>query len=675
MASLAAILNKHPFPEEIKKLISPSVFERLMEEFSKITISSLEDWEEYAKTHHPELGQTVKNFIREAVRKELIIRPEEKKEKDKEKSEEEEEKEKHAPHAAHQEESEEERERKRKEELQKLPNKEALEEIKQDLKNKGTPQEQLDNQAKVELMRLRNEQFIQQKIKDQREQVKTHFENLARRGKIISSGTQETPPLKPPQQPVLAQQQRRPFFFGGFPTDREQKKPNVPYLRHRALNWATRGRYSAAKQAFSSWANRSRVGRATTKTLGGINRFAKILNLANLAQHPGEAAKSYAEQYAAQKALGFAGRGLLRGGGAFGRLAGGLMRQATGGIVSFAASSLSAVGGLVGGLGGGTVALIVGAIILVIVLIIFIVVLILNATPSSITTTPIPGLNLSLSGPKAVSNSEDIQYSVGVSYNPPTNEFPIETITIADRLPDNTTFVGATRSYTCDPSPCDANSRIISWALANAENRNGFTITLKPTGKDIMVENMVFAQAQASSQPININASDFNSLMIGQGRNTSVLGNEANFVNTVLQNGARLLDNVQNPSYYVRLIYQVAVAKNVNPLAVLAIWGTEQGFQLKSPEFGCDPRGGNFPGFEAQLNCSVNTLINWMNYFEKNKNSNGTLTLPSNIGKNCVYSDPFLFAAEKYGPECTIYDANDFFRSNFVKYAKIFVGQ
>jgi hypothetical protein len=55
-----------------------------------------------------------------------------------------------------------------------------------------------------------------------------------------------------------------------------------------------------------------------------------------------------------------------------------------------------------------------------------------------------------------------------------------------------------------------------------------------------------------------------------------------------------------------------------------------------------------------------------MKYFDEHKDTSGQVSL----GGGCVYSDPFLFAAEKYGPRCVVNDNNDHFTKNFVSIFK-----
>jgi uncharacterized repeat protein (TIGR01451 family) len=281
---------------------------------------------------------------------------------------------------------------------------------------------------------------------------------------------------------------------------------------------------------------------------------------------------------------------------------------------------------------------------------------------SSGTQTTIPGLTLTLTGPTAVANSENISYTIEASYTGTAE------VTLSDPLPANTTFVSATGTYTNE-------GNTIIWKLA--ENEGGdtsqktytFTLVLHPETEDIEVKNKIIANAiggisTGSGTPVDKSTEDFDKLMTGQGRNVNILGDENSFVAQVMKGDTRL----QGQEDVVRKIYKKAVSQNVNPLIILTLYGEEAGFTSNNDtQFGCKPFGS---GLDRQLSCSVNTWDNWMTYFEKNKDANGTISLSA----KCVYSDAFLFAAEKYGPRCVQNDNNDHFTKNFVHFFKKLLG-
>ncbi len=182
---------------------------------------------------------------------------------------------------------------------------------------------------------------------------------------------------------------------------------------------------------------------------------------------------------------------------------------------------------------------------------------------------------------------------------------------------------------------------------------------------------------------VSSNAPDFDNLMRGQGRNLTVLGSsEDQFIanlKTNLQGTARA--SLLNEENRLRQIYQATTARQVNPLVVLTTWGTEAGFDRAYDKlaFGCDPpredgTGGRFPGFESQLQCSINTWNNLMNEFEAKAQQGIPVSLNSQIGKICQYEDPFIYAAERYGPVCVVNDANENYRKSFYNIYKMLVG-
>lgn len=186
-------------------------------------------------------------------------------------------------------------------------------------------------------------------------------------------------------------------------------------------------------------------------------------------------------------------------------------------------------------------------------------------------------------------------------------------------------------------------------------------------------------QANKSSRgnnPPNLSAGDFETLMTGQGRNTTILGSEDEFVEKVLKNGAGLSTGFSSGSYAPNLheIYQKSVAKNVNPLIVTTIWGVEQGFSIDG--FGCLPYS-SYPSYESQVNCAVNTLNNGMKEFEDKKaGGEFPVGLTNDLThRTCYYKDPFIYEYESYTPVCTQDDGNDPGRGNFVKIFKQFYGE
>ncbi len=272
----------------------------------------------------------------------------------------------------------------------------------------------------------------------------------------------------------------------------------------------------------------------------------------------------------------------------------------------------------------------------------------------------IPGLTIALAGPVAVENGKDIGYGITIVYAGPLD------VIISNPIPSNTTYVDSA------PPGAKIENNVVSWHLKEikglpAQKDFELAIQLRPINKDVVVRNQVFANTLGSVG--NTNAAEFGSLMIGQGRNVAILGNEDAFVAQVIKNGGSY--NLSNKEARIRQLYKVAAARNVNPLILLTTWGTEQGFGQEQRAFSCPKQVDN--SFTDQLACAVGTWDNHMTYFEKNKDANGNVPLASQIGNTCIYSDPFLYAAEKYGPRCVVSDANENWPSSFENFYKQFL--
>lgn len=283
-----------------------------------------------------------------------------------------------------------------------------------------------------------------------------------------------------------------------------------------------------------------------------------------------------------------------------------------------------------------------------------------ETTPPS--ENPIPGLTLEKTGPSSVENGTDIIYTITTTYNGTSD------VTIYDKIPENTQFLSATGTTVVDNT-----NGIVSWKLndnspvqsseAIATDVFRFTLTVRPTQDDIIVENSLYATAPGGTTGPAPETSDFEILMAGQGRNIHVLGNEDNFVNTTVENIIKNFPGGRTTyEPYLRDIYRISVERNINPAIVLTIWGVEQSFGINGREFGCKPFD---TGFATQVNCSTNTLDHWMNRFEEIKAS-GTFPVPYTIHETCTYTDPFIYAYEAYTPVCSMNDSNDSARKNFV---------
>ena len=160
----------------------------------------------------------------------------------------------------------------------------------------------------------------------------------------------------------------------------------------------------------------------------------------------------------------------------------------------------------------------------------------------------------------------------------------------------------------------------------------------------------------------------FERLMAGQGRNTVVLGDEESFVSVITRYGQGVLG--KDKDAYLHQIYKEALSKNLNPLAIVALWGAESSFSAANA-FNCS---GAQTAFDQQLDCATNTLNKLMQYFDDQAQRHG-LPVPNEELPTCTYNDPFVFAYEKYNPACSIGDKSGMLRKNFVTYYRIFLGE
>jgi hypothetical protein len=107
-------------------------------------------------------------------------------------------------------------------------------------------------------------------------------------------------------------------------------------------------------------------------------------------------------------------------------------------------------------------------------------------------TPPIPGLTLILTGPNAVDNGTNIEYSVSVSYDKTLTTTPIENITVYLDVPINSTFVRTTGSDL-------RNGNIISWPLSDTQNQSSFAFVLNPSINDVTLPVKVYAKTNGGS--------------------------------------------------------------------------------------------------------------------------------------------------------------------------------
>lgn len=286
-------------------------------------------------------------------------------------------------------------------------------------------------------------------------------------------------------------------------------------------------------------------------------------------------------------------------------------------------------------------------------------------------------------------NVPDMKYTLSASYDQPA-----EDIVITDTIPAGTTFATASGKFTTDKQ---GNKVVaVKWSLKensiatggtstaagnNTQPGNTLEIILRPDPgtKDKYVTNKATAEvvnagnkggvspAACGNKP-NTNTTDFVTLMTGQGKCTTVLGDENSFVNTVIKNAGSKFGLTGKESY-IHQIYKAAIAKNINPLISITIWGVEAGWNVNGTEFGCKPFGS---GFNSQLTCDINTLNNLMNEYDQKAKKGTPVSLDTN--SNCKYTDAFIYAYERYTPVCGMNDSNGVARKNFVNYYKTLLG-
>lgn len=276
-------------------------------------------------------------------------------------------------------------------------------------------------------------------------------------------------------------------------------------------------------------------------------------------------------------------------------------------------------------------------------------------------------LKVDISAPTGVPNTDsEIKYPIIVTYTGTGTA----TIEISDLIPENTEFVSGSQKENCEsqaePTGGGPNDKkTVVWGpfeLTQGQSAK-VCLTIKPLIDKIKISNQAIAKVIKLVSPAsNPGATDFESIVKGQGRNIQILGSEDDFIKTVLRNGSKY--SLADKEPMLRELYRQSSSSNVNPLAVLTIWGVEQGFRINGSEFGCKPFG---TGFNNQMSCSIRGTINfWMNEFEKN-NKNGSYTIQ---GTACTYTDAFTFMYEKYSPVCQVYDKNENARNNFYKFYK-----
>lgn len=316
------------------------------------------------------------------------------------------------------------------------------------------------------------------------------------------------------------------------------------------------------------------------------------------------------------------------------------------------------------------VAAIVIGIFLLILFIVIIVVFIMNAAKAAQENEgDAPQLTIQKIGPTAAKAGDILTYTISATYPGTYSE-----LTLVDTIPVGTQFVAVQAGQ---KATYNAATRTVTWkASENTATAQtvGFTLQLRATVDNAWIVNVVNGTAVGSGVGTgaapDLNQGTFKGLITGQGRNTTILGDENAFVATVIKNKPSL----KAKEAQVRQVYKAALAKNVSPLIILTIWGVESGWSTGTGNsFGCVLSGDK--SWAGQLNCVVNTANKRMAEFDTSAAKKKPVLLPINPQPpQCTYTDPFMYAFERMTPVCAVNDGNACARVNFVSYFKTFLG-
>lgn len=283
------------------------------------------------------------------------------------------------------------------------------------------------------------------------------------------------------------------------------------------------------------------------------------------------------------------------------------------------------------------------------------------------------------SGPSAVNNGEKIVYTITVR-NEGTSPASAD---VSDAIPVGTKYV--------ESSPgAKIENNTAKWSLPSipAGQSQTISLTVQPEKNDFWAINEAIAKVlsfgfSSGGGPISVAEGEQDKLVAetikGQQRNVQILGDEESFVQTVMRNGAS--QGMGAKEQFLRQTYQASAKNNLNPLILLATWGTETGFkvELSAKAFSCPV--GVSSDFSRQADCGAKTYTYWMDIFDK-KNVDGKLGIDEvtdhagtqKTGKVCMYFDSLLYSMEWYGPLCHFKDDNINYRPNLVQFYKLFGG-
>ncbi len=293
-----------------------------------------------------------------------------------------------------------------------------------------------------------------------------------------------------------------------------------------------------------------------------------------------------------------------------------------------------------------------------------------GTNPTTPSVPSIPGLTIIVTAQESVQNGQDIEYKVEIRYDPATATTPIERIELYDTLPPGVVFAG-----TSGNKGINSTDKEITWPLSDPANSGGFTFMLHPYLEDVIIINSVFARiiGGSSGSGGTSPSGELGALVAGQGRNTMPLGDRRSFISTILSRAGGL--SLVDKEAYLEQIFDAGQQYRVNPIMLLNIWGTENGFRTDFEHyFGCAVYAPNPPvGFAEGLDCAADALDSLMSQFEKGS-TGGSLEIPSTTGNTCIYTDAFDYAYEYYAPVCHSNDGNEPAHVNFISFYKKFMG-
>lgn len=461
-------------------------------------------------------------------------------------------------------------------------------------------------------------------------------------GRPISSVQQPAPPVAHPQGLVDVHQQPLPNTQSTHPAVTNQPVQQQPKEKKKGRLKRFTDRIDHIKDRFDvkrilkdkiKAKINSMLSDRAKNLLGKFGRFQKFLN-------PGQMARNYAQQagrFVAKQAANAARSGArlaAQGMRVVAQMAMQVAKQAAVMAAQALASAAASAGSALVAAASpfiGIGALIVIGVILAILLIIIIVVVIGcvlgwfpcgEPPPGEETTTtqsPIPGLTLELEGPTTIQNSDNISYSISVSY---TGDLDV---TITDPLlTTNSSFVSATGVYT----PTTPTTQVM-WRLndnpttpistAESTKKYTFSIVLKPNTPDSIVKNKVIARATSagfaggagcpSQAEIAENRKDrntchffnpsidiFDTTLSQQSLDNYV----AKYSPIFIRAGKGDINEFRNRANYIVSQSQKA---GLNPAIFLGYWKTESAFStVGNRDMGCPL---SVAGFNQQVDCAV----------------------------------------------------------------------